>query len=123
MTEKLNRRFHNEWTTVGVTPMPPGFMNYYKQADGETASPCPAVLLQELRMRLEWWDEPTGKESPTHRTLEREHRQTPPFDTRVVAAEICDGELVPAGEWVGNYAGTEYPTPGADLGGATDGQA
>lgn len=79
------------WTTVAVTPLPPGWTNLYRLDNGDTMQcPTPAVLLQELR------------ETTRHgRTVHHK----PPHDTRAVFADIDGGELVPASD-ADNYAGT-----------------
>ena len=35
------------WTTIGVTALPPGWINVFEGGDGFFTAPCPAVLLQE----------------------------------------------------------------------------
>lgn len=100
------RRIEN-WTTVAVTALPPGWRNVYVLDDGTVTSyACPAMLLQENRADSESWEiqTPTGP-SRACRKIELE----PPYDTRVVYAEDEDG-WIDAANNTGNYAGTVGPT-------------
>jgi hypothetical protein len=96
------------WETVGVSALPPGWRNTFRQGDGElTASPCPALLLQEHRGDTRAWDEPAGDH---WQVQTRDEPLDPPYETRVVFADFDPGmaELVSADD-AGNYAGTIAP--------------
>ena len=99
-------RFAEMWETVAVTALPPGWRNVYKHDDGDTASACPAVLLQELRETVRYED--VTKADGTPRIKEEATRREPPYETRVVFADYGDGGLEPAGD-MSNYVGTLAP--------------
>lgn len=108
-----NTRHEHHWVTINVTPLRPGWVNVFCYNDPERikTSPCPALLTQELRSKSRF----ELRSTISGETIEEEHvtKCYPPFATRVVAAEMFDGELDPAPEvarW-GHHAafsGTEY---------------
>ena len=74
------------WDTIQVTALPPGWVNIWQLEDGrEHAEPCPALLLQECRNRLNIWEVP--QPDGTTKTRHQDAKQTPPYDTRVVYAQ------------------------------------
>lgn len=105
----LRRRTIDNWTTVAVTALPPGWRNVYRLDDGSVVTDqCPAILLQEHRSRTLCTDVPTGDgKYDVHR---REEELDPPYETRAVYAtdDECGG-LDPAMD-VSNYAGVAAPS-------------
>jgi len=97
------------WETVAVTALPPGWRNVFSDIDDSRAaheSPCPAVLLQELREGHRAEDVPmAGGQVDVKTTVTR---YDPPYETRVVFADWGEGELSPAHE-IGNYLHTLGP--------------
>lgn len=91
MTESEKSRIWvaEQWWTVQVTALPPGWYNRY---DGDTEDdPCPAVLLQEHRSS-DHYEDTDGSGTVRRR---REYHE-PPFETRVVFADpnaYADGYL------------------------------
>lgn len=82
-----------DWVTIGVTSLPPGWINVYRSGDGEySTEPAPALLLEEANTRTVFWTE-DADDGPLHleRTEEIDRR------TRVVFAttwgEDAGGEL------------------------------
>jgi len=90
-----------EWTTIAVTPCPPGWGIVYDirgiRDDDDTADyeirPCPAILLQELRTTSVYVTAEGEVETITH---------VSPYDTRAVFADHEDGVLRPVDE-VSNF--------------------
>lgn len=109
-----NRRWIENWETVAVTALPPGWRNVYRDDNGGLFTDhCPALLLQEHRSDTECWDEPQGDGQPA-RFSKREKARESPYQTRVVFAADQGGWLDDATE-VANYAhtigpGAEVPT-------------
>ncbi len=104
---KDNRSHYEDWCSVAVIPAPPGMRNYWKlDAEPETSQPCYFFLLQELRLEEFSWDEP--RRDGTVGRCSRTTRHEPPYSTRVVGADLSDGELRPAIE-DSNFAGTDVP--------------
>jgi hypothetical protein len=101
------RTYHN-YETVSVTILPPGWRHVYV-TDGDPGlffSPCPAVLVQELRSTELWPDD--GRAEQLTPLL-------PPFSTRVRFAEQDGADLIAIDEDLsGNYAGTIGPTADAE---------
>jgi hypothetical protein len=100
------------WETIAVTALPPGWRNVFDFDDGTMIeSPCPAVLLQELRStsRCEDVPQPDG----TLSVQSDRQRHEPPYEMRVVFATFDAGVLHPVDE-LDNYLDTLAPTePGA----------
>jgi hypothetical protein len=104
-TCKRDARSHRRnWTTIAVTPCPPGWGIVYDirgirgiRDDDDTADyeirPCPAILLQELRTTSVYVTAEGEVETITHE---------PPYDTRAVFADQEDGVLRPVDE-VSNF--------------------
>jgi hypothetical protein len=101
-TCKRDARSHRRnWTTIAVTPCPPGWGIVYDirgiRDDDDTADyeirPCPAILLQELRTTSVYVTAEGEVETITHE---------PPYDTRAVFADHEDGVLRPVDE-VSNF--------------------
>lgn len=108
---KQNRCFVEHWETIAVTALPPGYRNVFDGGeDGQMYSPCPALLLQELRETVEAWDEESG--GGKFRQLSKTHRETPPYMTRVVFADTDGDSLEPASDCA-NY--TRTLAPGEEL--------
>ena len=109
--DKKNLRWIDHWRTIGVTALPLGYRNVYRE-DGVRRDvylmPCLAVLLQELVYRIECWEEPYKEMPDGFRVCTEEHEETVPFDTRVVFADREDAVLRPVDE-VSNYEGTIAP--------------
>src|SRR3954470_6661838 len=109
-TRKRDARSHRRnWTTIAVTPCPPGWGIVYDirgiRDDDDTADyeirPCPAILLQELRTTSVYVTTEGEVETITHE---------PPYDTRVVFADHEDGVLRPVDE-VSNFVRALGPRP------------
>lgn len=93
-----------DWETVTVTALPPGWRNQYKQDDGSIeANDSPALLLQELRMITYAWDA-----DPPRLVHTEDRHERAPYRTRVVFANHDNGELDAAPE-ISNYVGTVGP--------------
>ena len=101
-TRKRDARSHRRnWTTIAVTPCPPGWGIVYDirgiRDDDDTADyeirPCPAILLQELRTTSVYVTAEGEVETITHES---------PYDTRAVFADHEDGVLRPVDE-VSNF--------------------
>jgi hypothetical protein len=101
-TCKRDARSHRRnWTTIAVTPCPPGWGIVYDirgiRDDDDTADyeirPCPAILLQELRTTSVYVTAEGEVETITHES---------PYDTRAVFADHEDGVLRPVDE-VSNF--------------------
>jgi hypothetical protein len=70
---KLIRDVDN-WTTIAVTALPPGWITISRYDDGTVeVLPCPALLLQECISRTEVWKDDDGH---CHRRVEDEIRRT-----------------------------------------------
>ena len=111
MTEKLNYHSVEHWRTIGVTALPPGYCNLYKEREGgaDILSPCPALLLQELLYTGESWDAPAAKEGHFRRAEVHKHDKDKPCPTRVVFADTDEfGYLSPACD-ISNYDVTLAP--------------
>jgi hypothetical protein len=100
------------WTTIAVTALGPGWENVFAgdcegDGDGLVVTPCPAVLLQELRETSQWWDEPTGDPATGRfRRRSRSKHLQAPYDTRVVFADLDDCGGLDAACDVSNYSTT-----------------
>ena len=97
MTDRNYDSRSTDWITVGVTPLPPGWINVYRDDDGGyLTEPAPALLLEEATTCTHYWREDG---MPVKRTEEIERQ------TRVVFATAGEntGELVVAGD-ARNYA-------------------
>lgn len=90
-------RISQDWTTVAVTALPPGWVNVWRNPDGtEFAEPCPAILLQECRARTKSWNEPRPDGTPNLRIVELEVRV--PYETRVIYGQTepdCGAAIYP----------------------------
>jgi len=106
--DKKNLYRYEEWETVQIAVLPPGYRNVFRDDLGkEEVAPCPALLLQELRNASEDWE--IEKSDGTREKLNREFEYHPPFRSRVVYAyeddsgafeATCENEL---------YRRTLYP--------------
>lgn len=105
MSDEPDRRIE-EWQTVAVAPLPPGWRNVYRDDDATTHThACPAVLLQELRAIRHIWDVPEeGRYAIREKTWDME----PPYETRAVFADHDWGHLAPAND-TSNYDNTIGP--------------
>jgi hypothetical protein len=94
MTARTNFRQFLNWEIIGVTPLPPGWINTYRGDDGtQISEPAPALLLEEATTDTRSWDEQhDGKAVPMYRTGPCERA------TRVVFASSDCGELVAAND-------------------------
>jgi hypothetical protein len=90
-----------DWVTVAIAPLPPGWINVFGEGDGRCARACPVVLLQEHR-------------ATTYCTHEgsRTEREPLPYYTRTVYADLDWVNGTEAACEMSNYVGTEYQ-PGA----------
>lgn len=98
-----------EWRTIAVTPLPPGWRNVYADPDGtEHTEPCPALLLQELTNIAYCREQgPPGSLD----VCSYDEPQQGPRPTRVVYAAAIGqdaGEVEPAAE-AANYVRTLSP--------------
>lgn len=83
---------HVDWITVGVTPLPPGWVNVYRDDDGSySTEPAPALLLEEATTHTRYWAEDDDGQSKYLKGTKDIKRQT-----RVVFASSEAGELIPA---------------------------
>jgi len=90
------------WVTVSITPLHPGWRNVYREPDGSfRTNPCPALLLQEFRSRTEY------REAGGRRTHRQDDMKSP-YDTRVIFADHDHGELNAAIE-ISDYLGSVGP--------------
>ena len=100
----------DDWVTVSFVPTT-GWTNHFHDDEGALFStPCPGALVQERRA-VTRYQEVLGNDERlaiTSTTTECE----PPFDTRVVAADIDFGYLEPAQD-VGNFSSTSV-LPGGE---------
>lgn len=94
-------RSYLNWVTIGVTTLPPGWVNVYRDEAGSddvgkwTTEPTPALLLEEATTQT-WMrqEERGGRIVASHdRTEALEVRQT-----RVIYASTDGGELVAAND-------------------------
>lgn len=100
----MGKRTHVDyWETVAVIPLPCGWVNRYKDGEEEYTTQCPALLLQERRSTTTTWEE-GGSDV---------ERYDAPFETRVVASEFDNGQLVDATD-VSNYVGCIWRPDGED---------
>jgi hypothetical protein len=110
MADKPKVRHIDVYQTVAVTALPPGWRNVFSDIDdssGEHESPCPALLLQELRECHQVEDvRRAGGQLESKTTVSH---QDAPYETRVVFADWGEGELTPAIE-LNNYVRTLSPT-------------
>jgi len=93
MTEKKRVRYYEEYVTVAVTALPPGWRVAIRCTDNSIfEQPCPALLLQELRATVQYWDDVSGA-APRRRTAT--YPCLEPYDTRVVPAlyDLTDGRM------------------------------
>lgn len=101
------------WSTVAVAVLPPGWRNVYRGCNGESpsAEPCPALLLQELRETVHYRDvRPSECFSVPFRPEKTTERHQAPYRTRVVFADRGNcGCLIAAGDWSEGYRGTVGP--------------
>jgi hypothetical protein len=100
-------RSYDEWETVAVTALPPGWRNVYRGRDGTpVVSEAPALLLQELRGTVTALERigPDGR--PAVSTTEQPCEA--PYETQVVVADLEEGHLVCASD-TSNYVLTVGP--------------
>ena len=110
----MKTRIVEQHYTIRFDALPPGWMNVF-QGDGELMlEPCPGVLTQEIRVIDYCTDIPRG--DGKYRLSTRTQKQTPPYESVAVFADMGDGELCPARD-MSNYIETippgATPTPGA----------
>lgn len=90
MTRRWTR---DNWVTTNFIPTP-GWTNTFTTDDGQAfSSPCPGVLVQELRSVTRYRRD-TGNDGEPVVTSSESEREAP-YDTRVVAADIEFGYLEP----------------------------
>ena len=85
MIDINTRKVTENWITLAVTALPPGWVNVYTKRDGitEYAEAAPALLLQESTTSTVTWIEGEGTNAKfRERTIDNEQRET-----RVVFAE------------------------------------
>lgn len=98
-----------EWVTTGIAGLAAGWRNIYREDDGTLMEePCPALLLQENRGT--WCTPPPPAEQTSHFAP-----AAPPYDTRVVPADLADGWCDAACS-NSNYLGTIPPGAEPHLG-------
>jgi hypothetical protein len=99
-----------EWTTVAVTPLPPGWRTVYRAGlnGRRIVCQCPAILLQEHRCDHEVWTRPQP-DGPSH-VSSATYPCVAPYETRAVYADTAaDGDyLLPASE-ADNFVGVLAP--------------
>lgn len=92
-----------EWRTIAVTPMPPGWVNIFDVDGQQTAWPCPAILLQQLVSSY------TLYHYPDHTVREKRIEFQEPYETRATFANSSfDSPHLEPLEHVSNYVGTDY---------------
>jgi hypothetical protein len=108
--DEIGHRIVKQWTTIAVTALPVGWHNFFSDAsDGkEISEPCPAILLQEERSYVHYWDEARGDGTVVPR--ESEQLLDPPFATRVTYASNEKGALESVFDF-NNYLRTEWSPP------------
>lgn len=107
MTTKPKPRYVMHWDTVAVTALPAGWRNVYRGSDGTAMlSPCPAILLQELRETTKGFDY-VGADGRPDVQMETT-KETPPYETRAVFADADGAVLEPADDAI-NYERTLGP--------------
>lgn len=100
-------RYIMHWETIGVTALPAGWRNVFREDDGTFhLSHCPALLFQEHRESNKCWDVVGEDGRPTVRV--EKIRESEPYETRVVFAE-ADGPTLGPVDDLGNYDRTIGP--------------
>lgn len=116
MSNRTNFVSIENWVTIGVAPLPPGWVNVYESDNGgHWVYETPALLLQESTRALQGWDEPGPVGGPE--VVRRSREIATDRETRVVYADSDGGCLEPAND-AGNYlfscTRAEYETRQAD---------
>lgn len=94
------------WTTVQFVPTV-GWINHFTAHDGsKVLSPCPGVLVQELRTTIDHWEVP--RSDGTFETRSATEHLNAPYATRAVAAELEFGDIIPVDDVTG-YRNTTTP--------------
>ena len=95
-----------EWETISFIPTV-GWTNHFTATDGNAVStPCPGVLVQELRSITDIREVPRG--DGTFGTRRSTRLLDAPYQTRTVVAELEFGALIPADDITG-YTDTTMP--------------
>ncbi|NLE79783.1 MAG: hypothetical protein GX610_09415 [Rhodococcus sp.] len=114
--QKTRKRVVEQWETISVTALPPGWVNVYELENEGGAMlevPCPAMLLQELRSVSHCYDE--LDENGNYRCdLIDEEPLEPPYQRRVEAADMSEGWVQVASD-IANFFRTEL-AEGPDAG-------
>lgn len=108
-TTSTRTRTAEQWETISVTALPPGWANAYEleTEDGATLHvPCPALLLQELRSVTHCTDTLDATGNVVHAQTKEEALE-PPYRTRVEAGDASEGWVQIASD-AGNYLGTMF---------------
>lgn len=94
------------WTTIAVEALPTGWRNVYEDDGVQVPTPCPALLMQELRTTTHAWDH--KRDDGTYELRTRDTHHELPYEVRVVFADHDGATLTPADD-VGNYVKTIGP--------------
>lgn len=88
------------WETISFVPVT-GWTNHFTAIDGSPiATPCPGVLVQELRGITR--HESTGVPENNPYVTSTYEAASAPLDTRAIAADLEYGHLIPVDD-VGNF--------------------
>jgi hypothetical protein len=92
LAEQRRRRVVANWVTIGITPLPLGWVNVYRvDPTGLVAYPAPALLLQECTSVTVYEDYPRPDGSGKFDRVSREKEQD--RETRAVFADVESGYL------------------------------
>lgn len=96
------RSAFNEWETIGVEALGPGWVNVYEldMSTNFALEPCPAILLEQCTVTVHCWDELVDG----HIVRMSRREEHPRILRAVFASEDC-GEITPAPD-MGGYVTT-----------------
>jgi hypothetical protein len=123
---RRNSHLYEEWRTLAVTALPPGWVNVFRDDDGKLfAYATPAMLLQEIVREVRSWEEHVGDGNWRYQESVTDCENVSTRHTRVIIGSFDAGmgevvaEDANCRDYVGSMTAAEFEAMQAEADTAT----